>query len=311
MIDDFKQKYNQLNKSFKKKCVFSVGHSAGFFSEINNMIFAMVYCLENKIKFMPYFKEANFSNEKGWQEFFEPFCEEFEYKIKRSFNYRTDKPSWKKPFVNLKAALFKARHGIDYLTYDLWPYFFNIDFLDGNRKIDIKELNIKGSIFSDASNQLADMIWKFNPQTKNEIDKIISYLNLPEKYISMHVRAGDKINEVDKLLEEDLFMNEIKKISSIKNIFVFADDYRQVEKLKKDYPDYSFYTLCGENEKGYVNDEFQKKNWQERRQGLLNLFANVEVCIKSNLFIGTIQANPDYFIRFLKDSAQVHFIQIS
>lgn len=43
--------YKEVNESFKKVLIFKIGINSGFFSEYNNMILAMLYCLENRIQF--------------------------------------------------------------------------------------------------------------------------------------------------------------------------------------------------------------------------------------------------------------------
>ena len=70
------EEYQKLNSSFKKKLIYKVGLDCGFFSEYNNMILAMSYCLIHKIQFVLSSNNANFDNENGWCGFFEPFCED-------------------------------------------------------------------------------------------------------------------------------------------------------------------------------------------------------------------------------------------
>ena len=52
----------------KKKVVFSVGYFAGFFSEINNMIFAIISCKKNNINFTINSKHSAIFGEKGSEE---------------------------------------------------------------------------------------------------------------------------------------------------------------------------------------------------------------------------------------------------
>ena len=87
--------YNKLNNSFKKKLVFRIGESAGFFSEYNNMVLAMHYCLVNRIRFILNSKDANFSIHKGWEDFFKPFCKEYNYSLFQIYNLRFFKPTYK------------------------------------------------------------------------------------------------------------------------------------------------------------------------------------------------------------------------
>lgn len=307
-MKNFTQSYKDLNNSFKKKCVFSVGHSAGFFSEINNMLFAILYCLDNKIKFVPYFKEANFANTEGWNEFFEPFCEEFDYKISPSLNHRIKKAVHKNIIFKLIAGIFKHKHRISYLTYEVFPRILELEFW--NKHFEIEQLDINGSLH-DAASKLAKMIWRFNKETEDNVNQIVKSLNLPEKYIAIHTRGGDKIIEVKKnctLISVHSFMNDVKVRSDLKNIFVFADDYRDIEKLKNEYKEYNFYTLCQETERGYFNSEFQSLDWEQKRGNLLKLFANIEICRNSEHFFGTVQANPDFFIQVLMNKPQINFV---
>jgi hypothetical protein len=307
-VVNFLNTYNKMNNSFKEKAIFCIGHSAGFFSEINNMILAMIYCLENNIKFCPYSLSANFSNGIGWQEFFEPFCDEFNVRIKKQFNFRTkenvNNVFSKKPLkylaFKIQSKIFKKKHGIKYLNHELWSKFFDIRHSLHN--MIFQKLGFEMDSSSElAFTKMQKMIWRFNKQTKQAIDEIISHLNLSQDYLAIHVRSGDKILEVEKLLDGRDFMKTIKQNINLIDIFVFADDYRQIEQLRRDYPDYNFYTLCKEHERGYYNNEFQALSWDMKKSKLLDLFANIEICRKSNLFIHTGQANPDIFIMRMMD----------
>ena len=71
-----KEAYQKVNEKFESVLVFHVGESAGFFSEYNCMILVMLYCLQHKIQFKLYSRDANFGYEKGWTDFFESFCKE-------------------------------------------------------------------------------------------------------------------------------------------------------------------------------------------------------------------------------------------
>jgi hypothetical protein len=48
----------------------------------------MAYCLDNRISFSLYSKDANFKIENGWTDYFLPFCEEHNNKNHSRFNYR-------------------------------------------------------------------------------------------------------------------------------------------------------------------------------------------------------------------------------
>ena len=54
------ERYQALNRTFRKELIFHLGSDAGFYSEFNNMILAIIYCLQYHIKFSMYSLDANF-----------------------------------------------------------------------------------------------------------------------------------------------------------------------------------------------------------------------------------------------------------
>lgn len=85
-----KEAYQKVNEKFESVLVFHVGESAGFFSEYNCMILVMLYCLQHKIQFKLYSRDANFGYEKGWTDFFESFCKEEDSEVASLDQYASD-----------------------------------------------------------------------------------------------------------------------------------------------------------------------------------------------------------------------------
>ena len=122
-LSDFWKKYNKINDSYKEVCIY-LGIGTGFFSEFNNMVLAILYCLVNKIKFKLYLMNAKgFPNNKGWEEFFMPFanelinnfdCNEIIYNSNMEANslfnfYKND--------IELLLSIMRENHGINYFNY--------------------------------------------------------------------------------------------------------------------------------------------------------------------------------------------------
>lgn len=299
------KKYNKINNSFKKKCIFRIGDSQGFFSEINNMIFAMIYCLQKKIKFILYSDNANFSPTNGWEEFFLPFCQEVHGKHHKYLNKRSEpKTTKKKRILHFVIRFLKNISNTQY-TYDIFDKFVYKEFMP--QKIAINELGLFGNNTIEASQKIAEMLWRFNDKTKNEIDKRIAVLNLPEKYISVHIRGGDKFYKPEES-NSDIYIEKIKSLTEIKDIYVYTDDYRYILEIQEKCPDWNIYTLCNEDEKGYMNASFNKLPWNKKKEGLLNLFASIEIIKESSLFIGITSSNPDLFLRLIMDKEKYHTI---
>jgi hypothetical protein len=294
------KRYNKLNNSFKRTLVFHVGAGAGFFSEYNCMILAILYCLKHKIRFVLYSKDANFGYKDGWNDFFEPFCEQTTCFIHKHLNVRlftTRKQhgfiKWRLKGILLQnlARLIKIFAPFSYFTQDLWSNFFNTKMLD--EEYDIPELDIKGD-FVHACKRLVELTWNYNSSTKEDIINRMNRCFLPNKYISCHIRGGDKITEWQLVPLVD-YVNVIKQYDST-DVFVLTDDYRIVQQLQNEYAQWSWHTLCKKSEKGYFNSQFTKTDKMLKKNALLDLFTSIEIMNKSALFIGTKTSNPSIFM---------------
>ena len=158
------EKWRKLNVSFKKKLVYRLGDSAGLFSEINNMFFAMVWALDNKVRFELCSQRSNLGDE-GWNGFFEPFtgekCSEFLVRNNRRF------VSDIKGYDKKKVMAGKKKEKIDFLTQDIFKHFFeNREFAE--KVFDFPELGIAGGSFAAAAG-LARAFYRLNAATKTAV----------------------------------------------------------------------------------------------------------------------------------------------
>lgn len=253
-----KEAYQKVNEKFESVLVFHVGESAGFFSEYNCMILVMLYCLQHKIQFKLYSRDANFGYEKGWTDFFESFCKEEDSRWHHWINMRPTgawltilkkkdfnlfKWKLKKSICNLVAKGWKFCHPNVYLTQDVWNQALLID--QRFCKYDIPELNIKGDI-SQACKVLVEITWGYREDINEKLHDYIRNLQLNNDFISCQIRAGDKYVEYD-LLSINIYIEYLKKYPDIKNIFVLTDDYSVIMQLETAFPQWNWYTLCGDN----------------------------------------------------------------
>ena len=289
-LSDFWKKYNKINESYNEVCIY-LGIGTGFFSEFNNLILAILYCLVNKIKFKLYLVNAKgFPNNKGFEEFFMPFCKELIYDADTEFNNIFNFP---KNEAEVLLPIMKYKYGISYFTTDI---FYNMRYNDfRNSHFIIKELGIDGDIYN-AFGIIAKNIFRFNNETKKEIYKLINNLNLPKKYIGFHIRAGDKITEAE-LIKPEKYIESLKKHSDIKDIFISTDDYSVVEKLKNQYGSkYNIYALTNKEELGYNQGDFEMSNKNEKYNHLIEFFASIEILLHSELCFGSYTSNPSIFL---------------
>lgn len=301
-----KKEYQRINESFQKRMIFHVGFGAGLYSELDSLMEHMLFCFINHIRFEIYADDANFSKAggKGWEELFEPFCPINHDKLNHVANYRpTDyQSSMRKHRLWIKGELLprilKKRTGADYLTQDIWCMCINKEFKNAHLKVPFFGIDGPGAL---EFTKLSEIALCPKPDVRAEMDELIEKLNLPKHYISMQVRGGDKLLEYDELIGLDTFIDRIEAMNpEHRNIFLFTDDYTNVEQLREKRPDWNVYTLTREEERGYYNSEFNKTDWEYRRSNLVKLLAIMEVCVKSDLHIGSKQSCVDSYLRSKK-----------
>ncbi|MDR0865205.1 MAG: hypothetical protein LBO74_09800 [Candidatus Symbiothrix sp.] len=283
------EQYNALNNSFQKKLVFHLGADAGFFSEYNNMILALLYCLENKIKFTLYSKDANFGYDKGWTDYFLPFCEEEDSRFHAKYNFRYPGifKKWRPQVI-----IYHLFNRNSLLTFEVMNQA-------RNRQLEqthfyIPEVGIDGSL-QDACRTLIDLTWRYNPQTQHKVEQLITSLHLPENYTGFHIRSGDKSKEA-ALLDVAKYTEKAQRYSPTPNAFVLTDDYRIIEDFRSQMKVWTVYTLCKKEERGYFHTDFQKKDTGFIRESHENLLASMDILSKSNIFVGTFSSNPGMYL---------------
>lgn len=309
-ITELRKKYYALNKSYRKKLIFHLGSDAGFFSEYNNMILAILYCLVNKIQFVLYSEDANFGYKKGWSDYFSPFCDEITNDFHKKYNFR-DYDFFQQRLSKtdrLKIRIYKFIHRKDYFTQDLW---LSIRKRDHEKKIyNIPELGIVNNSLRGSCQKLIYMTWQYNIDTAPIIKDRLESLKLPQEYLGFHIRRGDKHIEQDLIGISD-YMNKAEAISNIRNAFILTDDYKVITETKKLYPEWSIYTLCKESETGYEHAQFKKEGKSTIKDAHLNLFASIDILSQSKYFIGTFGSNPGMFLGMKMDTQKTLSIDIN
>ncbi len=266
----------------KPTFVFHIGHSAGFYSEFNNMVLAILYCQRHDIDFRIYSADANFRVENGWQDFFLPFCPETRNPIHHYINHRFSAPTGGKRKVLYDT--YKLLHPTHYLTSELWNNFRHIDQAELST---IETLNL--------STDIIDKIYRFNPKTQQQVNNLIQSIDLPKEYVGFHVRGGDKTTEHD-LLAIDEYVTKAESLTSIRDAFVYTDDYRFFSSLQEKYSSWHFHTLTPEEDRGYFFDEFMRLSPNERAIKTVNMFASMELLSKASLTLCTFSSNVGMFL---------------
>ena len=80
---------------------------------------------------------------------------------------------------------------------------------------------------------------RFKPQIIKEYNETLYKYNIPEKYVSIHLRATDRKLQVNKTVGHNdslIMIDEFIKKHYTENVFVAGDNPKLIEKLMKKYP---------------------------------------------------------------------------
>lgn len=293
--------YNDINNSFRKKLIFHVGTGAGFYSEINGMLTAMLYCYVHRIRFILYADDATFAGGNGWNEFFESFCPQSHDKLNHKYNGRSNQRHTDS-FYCAGQVLLKFRNRVQYLTGDIFGKACLGNYSKEITYVKWAEFGIDGNINQEFA-KLKNVALRYNEKTFQEIKSRIRELHLPAHYYSVQFRGGDKTLEVVNPMDVDCVIERMKKsVEKIDNLFIFTDDFTYVEDIKEKCPEWNLYTLTREDEHGYNNAVFQKLKWNLKRKEMIKLFAMTEICLHSDIHFGCEVACVDEYIKSAKSA---------
>lgn len=287
--------YKTLNKSYKKCIVFHFGEKAGFYSEYNNMVIGILYCILNNIQFKIYSADANFRTKNGWSDYFDPFCEESRCFIHHYTNKRAH------PKKQGRQRLYRNFNRIFnpglYITSDLWYKFRSFD-----KNFDLAKTQ---SLFpaienlQQACREIINLTYRFNSTTQQEINQLKSEVKFEGHYIGFHIRGGDKILEHD-LLNISEYIKKAEVISNIRKGFIYTDDYQLFELICKQYPEWEFQTLTQPDETGYFHKQFTHLPINVRKSKTIQMFTALELLCESEHAICTFSSNIGMFLGMKK-----------
>ena len=263
------------------------------------MLLAIRYCKENNIEFILSSKNAGFTLKEGWKDYFKPFCQESNTILDKYFNFRNVKTCSYRSLKNINLIKWHLKHDLKNLfilflrgfgyktlhTQDVWEKLFTYYNHDNSA------LKRRDTFYKD----LIKQIFVYNERIEEQIKNTIEGLQLPSEYISCQIRDGDKDTEFP-LLSVKQYIEQFEKKTSCKNIFILTDNYDIFLECQQTYPEYNWYTLCNEEEKGYYHQIFKKENTERKQQQYINLLSSIEIFAHSTFFFGTLTANPGLFM---------------
>lgn len=282
----------------KSKIIYSLT-TRGLFSEILNLVLAIVYAKLYCKRIIVNTYNWNARIEKGWEDYFLPtikctnnffssqlriFTQE---KISLS-NMHNSKRQFLRFYVNYLAySFYKFFHLKTQLGDDVFFKMRNPEFVDNNDIIRLMSITIKD-------------IYKYNERTASFLRTRKMELKIPSDYVGVHIRRGDKItmHEMEKI-DLKTYIDKILEYKHISdNIYIATDDSSIIPYMRNTLSNLGFHVFFNANyiQKGFKESSFNTKNIKDRYDDMMNTLFDIDVLFNSKLFIGTYSSNMSRII---------------
>lgn len=133
----------------------------------------------------------------------------------------------------------------------------------------------------------------------------------PYPYVAIHVRRGDKIDgfragrrlaaEGENVPVEKYLSIIDERLPKIKNLFVMTDDYRVIEEIQSARPGLKIYTFCDKGDQGYIQQSFDACESSLKVKALRRIVSEAEIARRSRIFIGCYKSNVSRYIALVHE----------
>ncbi len=299
-----------------KKIIYSLTHR-GLYSELVNLALAKVYADKYNYRLLVNSRNWNSKIDNGLSDWFIPYFEEthsiltYQEKI-----YNNEKPWIGKIYYNPPAfwgywrerlynKIYKIFNPTTLLSKDTFQKMHSEVFLSKYSESEL--LNAVSSSFK--------KFYNFNALTQNNISEKKQSINIPDNYISVHIRRGDKIvtGEMEDI-NLNIYANAIRKYSYISNnIYIATDDVTVISYISKKLndTDIKIYYNKENKLKGFDEKTYNLKSDSVRRDEVLNMLFDMDMMINSSFFIGTFSSNVGCVVAMYLGLDKCHSIDVS
>ena len=299
-----------------KKIIYSLTHR-GLYSELVNLALAKVYADKYNYRLLVNSRNWNSKIDNGLSDWFIPYFEEthsiltYQEKI-----YNNEKPWIGKIYYNPSAfwgywrerlynKIFKFVNPTALLSKESFQRMHSGDFLSQYSE---------GELLNAVSNSFKKF-YKYNALTQNSISEKKQYINIPDNYISVHIRRGDKIvtGEMEDI-NLNIYVDAIRKYRYISNnIYIATDDVTVISYISKKLSDTDIKIYYNKDNKlkGFDEKTYNLKSDSVRRDEVLNMLFDMDMMINSSFFIGTFSSNVGCVVAMYLGLDKCHSIDVS
>ncbi len=181
--------------------------------------------------------------------------------------------------------LYLVLHPKTELTKAVFPKMFSRKFIE--EKLGEKYFDMFSSSFKD--------LYKYNDSTIKYIYEMKNKIKIPNNYIGVHIRRGDKITSKEMSnIKLNKYLNEIlkKKIIST-NVYIATDDISVVKYLENVLVKQGFNLFYNRfnDQRGFDEKNFNRSTKRKKYFNTLNTILDLDILIHSCFFIGTYTSN--------------------
>lgn len=279
-----------------KKIIYSLTHR-GLYSELVNLALAKVYADKYNYRLLVNSRNWNSKIDNGLSDWFIPYFEEthsiltYQEKI-----YNNERPWIGKIYYNPSAFWGYWRERLYNKIYNIFnpTALLSKESFQRMHSGDFLSQYSEGELLNAVSNSFKKF-YNYNALTQNSISEKKQYINIPDNYISVHIRRGDKIvtGEMEDL-DLNIYADAIRKNSYISNnIYIATDDVTVISYISKklDDTDIKIYYNKENKLKGFDEKTYNLKSDFVRRDEVLNMLFDMDMMINSSFFIGTFSSN--------------------
>ena len=299
-----------------KIIIYSLTHR-GLYSELVNLALAKVYADKYNYRLLVNSRNWNSKIDNGLSDWFIPYFEEthsiltYQEKI-----YNNEKPWIGKIYYNPSAfwgywrerlynKIFKFFNPTALLSKESFQRMHSGDFLSQYSEDEL--LNAVSNSFK--------KFYNYNVLTQNNISEKKQYINIPDNYISIHIRRGDKIvtGEMEDI-NLNIYVDAIRKYSYISNnIYIATDDVTVISYISKKLSDIDIKIYYNKENKlkGFDEKTYNLKSDSVRRDEVLNMLFDMDMMINSSFFIGTFSSNVGCVVAMYLGLDKCHSIDVS
>jgi hypothetical protein len=289
--------YQRLNESFETSFAFRFGRGSGFCAEMLGLIKNMMNCLHfrTRLCLSRGGRPTGVGVVTGFADYFEPIFPEVDLGPFNALNMSTVRGSGRLPIL---------RRGVSRLLGTVGGASLYMMDDEGALPVPavlaVPELGIEAE-YRDACALLVRLVWVYRPAVRDEVSGIVLDLMLPNSYVSVHVRRGDK-NSESPYIAVDRYVAAIDRVRPEGGVVALAsDDADAANELAALLPSRFQVVRCSTSDgRGFRRDEFNRLPPAERFRHVKRFLGELEVLRGGTLFVGSTGSNVTYLIEMMK-----------